>query len=46
MLSGAVDPFLSCLLILLGAMFAYALDELFLITGTLENWLNDWMNQD
>lgn len=41
-----IDPILSCLLILLGAMFAYALDEVFRFTSIISNWLNAWMDSD
>lgn len=42
--SFAADPVLSCLLILLGAMVAYALDEIFRFTGIIANWLNGWLD--
>jgi hypothetical protein len=46
MLSLPLDPIFASLLILLGAMFAYALDEVFRFTGRLTQWMDGWMDSE
>ena len=41
-----MDLFLACLLIALGAMIAYAVDEYFSFTGRLSEWIERGFDRD